>query len=288
MNQFAFLTSLCVQSVRRALQWRLPVLYGAALLLPLAILVAPAWIVLDGQLSYSVHAAALAQRLDLASVTDLLAAARHDALAAQLAVGAALACTALLSPLLAGATVTAARSAGPTPLPMAALLAGGMAEYPRMLRMLLWSGLVMGAALWLGGVLRGLASPNETLLPGDGDAAQYAANAATALLAWAALATADAGRAVLAADRRRTSAVRAWWHGIALLRRQPVAAAGSYVALGALGFGVAALLGLGRLHFPVGNLAGDVAAFVLAQAIAVLLAWFRAARLFALVSAARL
>lgn len=285
MNQFASLTSLCLQSARHALQWRLPVLYGAALLLPLAILVAPAWIVLDGQLSYSVHAAALAQQLDLAAITDLLAAGRDHALAAQLAVGAALAWTALLSPLLAGATVTAARS--PVPLPFAALLAGGVAEYPRLLRMLLWSALVMGAALWLGGFLRGLASPGETLLPGDGDIAMYAANTVTALLAWGALATADAGRAVLAADRRRTSAIRAWWHGMALLCRRPVAAAGSYVVLGAAGFGVAGLLGLGRLHFPAGSLTGDLAAFALTQAIALLLAWFRAARLFALVTVAR-
>ncbi|GAB2872542.1 hypothetical protein GCM10027277_47290 [Pseudoduganella ginsengisoli] len=279
------LKTLCVHSARRALQWRLPVLYAAVLLLPVVIMVAPAWVVLDTQLSYSVHAAALAQQLDLASLTDLLEVGKQHALGAQLALWVALACTALSSPLLAGATVTAARST--EPLPLGALLAGGMAEYGRMARMLLWSAIVMGAALWLGASLRELAHPDEALLPADGQWAGYAAKAATLLLAWAALVTVDAGRAVLAADRRRKSAVKAWWQGMALLRRQPVAALGSYAVLGAVGFGVAGLLGLARLHFPTGTLPGDVAACVLTQVIAVLLAWFRAARLFALVTVAR-
>jgi len=285
MTTFALLPTLCLQSARRALQWRLPVLAGVALLLPLLIVVAPAWMLLDAQLSYSVHAAILARQLDLSAITDVLAAGRQHAMAAQLALVAALACTALLSPLLAGATVTAARS--PAPPPLRALLEGGMAEYPRMLRMLVWSAVLLGAALWLGNFLTGLATPDDAQLPTDGQAAAYAANAAMVLLVWAALVTADAGRAVLAADRRRRSALRAWWDGIALLRRQPVAALGSYAVLGAVGFGVAGLLGLGRLHFPVGSLAGDVAAFVLTQAVALLLAWFRAARLFALVAVAR-
>ena len=279
------LKSLCVHAVRRALQWRLPVLYGAALLLPLVILVAPAWIVLDAQLSYSVHAATLAQQLDLSAMTDLLASGKQHALAAHMALCAARACTALAAPLLTGATVAAARS--DTPLPFGALLAGGMADYARMARMLLWSAVVLGAALWLGSWLRALAQHDDALLPTDGELARHAANAATVALAWAALATVDAGRAVLAADRRRTSALRAWWQGIALLRRQPLAAIGSYAVLGLAGFGVAGLLGLARLHFPTGQLPGDIAAFVLTQVIALVLAWFRAARLFALVTVAR-
>lgn len=286
MTTFALLTTLCLQSARRALQWRLPVLTGAALLPPLLIMVAPVWMVLDAQLSHSAQAATLARQLDLAAIADLLAVGRQHTLAAQLALAAALACTALLSPLLAGATLAAARS--PAPLTMRALLEGGMADYPRLLRMLLWSAVLLGAALYLGGVLTELAYPVEALLPTDGQEAGYAANAATLLLVWMALVTADAGRAVLAADRRRRSAIRAWWDGIALLRRQPVAALGSYAVLGLAGFGVAGLLGLGRLHFPVGSLAGDVAAFMLTQVIAMLLAWFRAARLFALVAVARL
>lgn len=285
MTTFASLTSLCLQSARRALQWRLPMLTGVALLLPVLIVAAPAWLLLDAQLSHSVHATMLARQLDLSAITDLLAVGQRHAMALQLALLAALACTALLAPLLTGATMTAARS--PTPPALRALLAGGIAEYPRLLRMLLWSGVLMGAALWLGNFLSGLALPAEALLPTDGQIADYAAQAATVVLVWGALVTVDAGRAVLAADRRRTSALRAWWDGIGLLRRQPVAMLGSYALLGLAGFGMAGLLGLGRLHFPVGSLAGDVAALVLTQLIAVLLAWFRAARLFALIAVAR-
>ena len=280
--------SLSLEAARRALEWRLPVLVGAALLPPLAMLVAPAWFVLDAQLSYSVHAAALAQQLDLASITDLLAVGRHHALAAQLALAAALACTALLSPLLAGATVTAARS--PAPLPFRALVEGGVAHYARMARMLLWCGVLLAAALWLGSFLSGLAQPGEAVLPTDGATAQAMATIVTGLLVWAVLVTVDAGRAVLAADRRRTSAIGAWWDGMALLRQRPLETLGSYALLGLIGFGVVGALGLARLHFPTGALPGalfrDLAALALTQLIAVALAWFRAARLFALVKVA--
>lgn len=278
------LAALCLQSARRALQWRLPVLYVVTLLLSLAIVAAPAWIMLDEQLSYSVHAATLARQLDLATITDLWAAGRHHALAVQLALAAAAVCTVLLSPLLAGATVTAARS--PAPLPMRALLEGGVAEYPRMLRMLVWSALLMGAALWCGSFIQGLVQPDESLLPDDGAVAAHMADIVMALLVWGAMVSADAGRAMLAADRRRRSAIGAWRDGVALLWRKPQAA-GSYLVLGAIGFGAAGALGLARLHFPSGTGAGDAAALVLAQAIALLLAWFRAARLFALVAVAR-
>lgn len=284
MKAMHTVTSLCLDAARRALQWRLPLLVSVALLPPLAIVVAPAWFVLDAQLSYSIHAAALAQQLDLASVTDLLAVGRHHALAAQLALAAALACTALLSPLLAGATVTAARS--PAPLPLRALVEGGVAHYPRMARMLLWCGVLLAAALWLGGFISGLAQPIESVLPTEGDFAQAVAGIVTALLVWTVLVTVDAGRAVLAADRRRTSAIGAWWDGMALLRRRPLEMLGSYALLGLTGFGVVGALGLARLHFPTGALFPDLAALALTQVIAVVLAWFRAARLFALVKVA--
>lgn len=345
MTDLLPLLPLCLRSARRALQWRLLALYFLALLPPLALLVIPAWIVLDAQLSHSVHAAALAQQLDLSAITDLLAAGQRQALAAQLALGAALACTVLISPLLAGATLTAARSAAslsglarqgasaavrpsaeplhqwplstaplpagsppgrpllrwprstaPMPAGMRAagslsfgeLLAGGMAEYPRLLRMLLWSAIVMGAVLVMGSFLIELAEPQEALLPDDGKVAGYAARAIGALLLWAAMASLDAGRAMLAADRRRRSVIHAWWLGIGLLRRQPVLALGSYAVLGALGFAAAGLAGLARLHAPVGTLTGDLAGVLLTQVLVLLLSWFRSARLFALVAVARL
>jgi hypothetical protein len=350
------------------LQWRLLVLYLLALLPPLALLVFPAWTVFDAQLSHSVHAAALAQQLDLSAMTDLLAAGQRQALAVKVALAAALVCTALLSPLLAGATLTAARNTAPLPrsplsatrraawplsgatrpagvspsqLPAAgtlpgrrqsgsplsgeplpdrlqscstlaietspgrpqsgslsakppaapqsfgALLAGGVAEYPRMLRMLLWSAVVMGAVLLAGSLLVAWAQPQEALLPDEGKIAVYAARAVSALLVWLAVASLDAGRAALVADRRRRSAIRAWWLGVVLLFRHPVLALGSYAVLGVMGFAMAGLFGLARLHAPTGTLAGDMAGVLLTQALVLLLAWFRSARLFALMTVAR-
>jgi hypothetical protein len=383
MTDLSLLIPLCLQSARRALQWRLLVLYLLALLPPLALLVFPAWTVFDAQLSHSVHAAALAQQLDLSAMTDLLAAGQRQALAVKVALAAALVCTALLSPLLAGATLTAARNTAPLPrsllsatrraawplsgatrpagvspsqLPAAgtlpgrpqsgsplsgeplpdrlqsgstlaietspgrpqsgnalsveassgrpqsgslsakppaapqsfgALLAGGVAEYPRMLRMLLWSAVVMGAVLLADSLLVAWAQPQEALLPDEGKIAVYAARAVSALLVWLAVASLDAGRAALVADRRRRSAIGAWWLGVVLLFRHPVLALGSYAVLGVMGFAMAGLFGLARLHAPTGTLAGDIGGVLLTQALVLLLAWFRSARLFALMTVAR-
>jgi hypothetical protein len=58
---------------------------------------------------------------------------------------------------------------------------------------------------------------------------------------------------------------------------------GSYAAISLIGLGAAAALGLARVHLPHVGTAGFAFALLLTQAIAVLLAWMRSARLFALI-----
>lgn len=278
------LTETCLRAARAALQWRLLALWTAALLLPTLVLALPFWSHFSASFDHSVHAAELAQRLDLSNIADLMSDPARNPLAMKLGAGTALALTLLLSPLLTGAVATAARFDGRPS--WRELFAGAVAEYPRMFRMLLWAVVPLGAALGLGGALQQLAGSgaDTAIAPDDGLYLRGAADAVAALLFALALATLDAGRAVLAADRRRRSAVIGWWHGLRLLARRPGAMLGSYAAISLIGLAAVAALGLARVHLPHVGTAGFLFALLLTQMIAVLLAWMRSARLFAMIA----
>jgi len=92
---------------------------------------------------------------------------------------------------------------------------------------------------------------------------------------------------VLGSERRRTSAVLAWWGGVKLLLRRPLALLGSYLVITALGLAIAALLALARLRVPALGAGGTAAAFLLTQLAVLALGWMRSARLFALIALAR-
>lgn len=274
----------CLRAARAALQWRLLLLWTMALLLPTLLLALPFWSHFSASFDYSVHAAELAQRLDLSNVADLMTDPARNPVAMKLGAGAAVVMTLLLSPLLTGAVACAARVEGRPA--MRALFAGAVADYPRMFRMLLWAVVPLGAALAVSSSLRQLADSgaDNAITPDDGAYLRAAAGVATALLLAFALATLDAGRAVLAADRRRKSAVVAWWHGLRLMARRPGAMLGSYAAISVAGLAAAAALGLARIHLPHAGAAGFLFALLLTQLIALLLAWMRGARLFAMIA----
>lgn len=278
------LTTNLFQAGRAALQWRLMLLWLAAVLLPTAILALPFWHALAPALSYSERGPELARALDMLAITDLFSEARRNAVALQASGLAALAMTLLLSPFLTGAIVTAGRA--PHTATLRELVAGGVAEYPRMFRMLLWAVVPLGLALAIGGSLTDAASDYAATAVREADAAPWDMAATIAALVLLALAnlTLDAGRAQLAIDRRRTSAVKAWWWGVKLLLRRPGAVLGCYAALSVAGLLLAGLLAVARLQVAGSNGLLLVAAFVLAQLIALAVAWMRTARLFALMS----
>ena len=283
------LITTCLHAARAALQWRLLALWTTALLLPTLVLALPFWSHFSASFDHSVHAAQLAQRLDLSNIADLMSDPGRNPLAMKLGIGTALVLTLLLSPLLTGAVASAARasgSSGGSSPPMRDLFAGAVAEYPRMFRMLLWAVVPLGAAFGFGNALQQMAGSGAdgAITPDQGQFLRVAADAVAALLFGLALATLDAGRAVLAADRRRQSAVIGWWHGLRLLARRPGSMLGSYLAISLAGLAAVAALGLARVHLPHAGLAGFLFALLLTQAIAVLLAWMRAARLFALIA----
>jgi hypothetical protein len=280
-----------LRAMRAALQWRLLLWWTLLLLLPAIVAALPAWQMLSANLDHAIHASRLAARLDMVAIADLLGSIRERWGAAMGAGGlAALGLTLLLSPLLAGMTVACARQPSGQPRPgMSALLAGGAQEYGRMLRMLVWAAVPLGIAAFASGIAFDMAGrvAEAAILESEARRASWIATAVAALVLLVVHATIDAGRAVLARDKRRSSAVLAWGAGLKLLLRRPLALLGTYLLTTAVGLFVAALLALARLQVPALGTGGTLAAFLLTQLAVVVLGWMRCARLFALMALAR-
>jgi hypothetical protein len=274
-------------AARNALQWRLLLLWALLLLLPTLAATLPISQLLGDALDQSPQAASLARVLDMTAVSDLMQVYKRYNTAVGNGALVALFLTLLLSPLLSGMTIAAARA--PQRLGLGGLLGGGMLEYGRLLRMLLWSGIPLGAAFVLGGLaaapLRSLG--NNAILESTANNANLAGTLLMGLFLVLAHATVDAGRAVLAADRRKTSAVRAWGEGVLLVVRRPVAALGAYIVITVAGLLLAAVVALVRVRVaPVEGLS-FWGALVLTQLGVMAVAWMRAARLFALIALVR-
>jgi hypothetical protein len=271
-----------------ALQWRLLLWWALLLLLPALAAALPVWQMLSASFDHSIYASQLAARLDMIAFADLMTGVQERWGTAISAGGlVALVLTLLLSPLLSGMTIAAARVPGR--LGMSALLAGGAQEYARMLRVLIWAAIPLALAGALAGaVFHAAGSRAETaILESDAQHASRIAAAVAALVLVIVHATIDAGRALLGSERRRKSAVVAWWGGVKLLVRRPLALLGSYVIITAIGLAVAALLALARVQVPALGVGGTIAAFLLTQLAVVVLGWMRSARLFALMALAR-
>lgn len=276
-----------LDACRAALHWRLLLLWLGGLLLPTVLLALPVGLALSAHLDHSIHAPALARVLDMVALTDLSTALQRDRNALTVAGLGALVITLLLSPLLTGAAVTAVRA--PRPLPVRALLAGAGEQYPRMCRMLAWGVVPTGAAAWLGNGLADAAQRHADAAITHAQAWPWQVAAATGavLLLLLANVTLEVGRAMLAVDLRRTSAVAAWGRGLVLLWQRPGGVLWAWTVPTVAGLLLAALLAWARLHVPAIGLAGTVGALVLAQSIVLVLAWMRMTRLFALVALAQ-
>lgn len=276
--------SLLGRAARDALQWRLLLLWALLLLLPTLAATLPLWQMLGESLDYSIHAATLARALDLTAVADLMQVyKRYDTAVGNGALSAVV-LTLLLSPLLTGMTVSAARA--PQRLSLRGLLGAGMLAYGRLLRMLIWSSVPLGVAFALGSAaaapLRRLGE--NAVLESTAHNAGLAGTVVMAVLLLLAHATVDAGRAVLAADNRKTSAVRAWGEGMLLVWRHPVATLGSYAVLSLAGLVLAGLVALVRIRVAPIEGWSFFAALALTQLAVMAVAWMRSARLFALIA----
>ena len=283
----AFSFAAVARAARAALQWRLLLLWVLLMLIPTAMLATPVWQLLGANLDHSVHAADIAHRIDATVFADLMAAHGKAGEGINHAGVMALIATLLISPLLSGMAATAARATGSAAF--RELAAGAVAEYPRMFRMQVFSLILLGLALALGGAAMEAAEKHSARAISAADASLpgLLALIASVMLFAFAHATLDAGRAALAIERRRTSAVKAWCSGCKLLLRRPLATMGVYLAISAVGLGLAAALAVGRINVAGVNLAGFIAALVLVQLSVAVIGWMRSARLFALIELAR-
>jgi hypothetical protein len=273
-------------AARAALQWRLLLWWAVLLLLPTVVATLPVWQLLSANLDHSVYAAQLANKLDMIALADILTSARERA---SLAGGGivALGLTLLLSPLLSGMTIHAARAAKRPGF--SELLAGGAQEYARMFRMLVWSVVPLALAGIVAGIAFKLAgnAAEKAILETDADRASHLALFAAAVVFALVHATIDAGRALLGNEGRRRSAIVAWGGGVKLLLRRPFALLGVYLAITGAGLVLAALLAWARLHVPALGAGGTVGAILLAQLAVLVLGWMRSARLIAMMALTR-
>lgn len=264
----------------RALQWRLWLLFAGASLLCALVAALPAWSWLAGVLNHSAQADAIAQGKAPTLLLDALLSrdAPHGVIGESVTIAAIL--MLLLSPLLAGATVAAARSR--TRLGFGELLRGAVSEYGPMLRMLVWSIVPLGFALLVMTMIFGAneKAHEHAILASELDTGRNLAIVVGGLLFLFAHASLEAGRGWLAADGRLRSALKAWWRGLKLLRKRPLAVLSVYLATTLSGLLLAAMLLLLRPHLGHGSVGALLLGLLLSGAVAAALAWSRIARLF--------
>lgn len=275
------------QAARFAMQWRLLVLWLVVLLIPTALATLPFWQMLAKSLDHSMYAAELAQRLDFNAITDLIAAMKVNAIAVNGGGVAGIILTLLLSPFLSG-TVIAAAKAQESPT-FGKLIHGGISDYGRLLRLLIWAVVPLGIACGAGAGTMYLAGKfaEQSILESSADLANHAALVLFLVLFFIADATVEAGRAQFALSAKRRSAVKAWWRGLKLVCKRPLSSIGHYLLLTAIGFSVAGLSGVLRINLPHVGTIGFGAGVLLAQLTVAAIAWLRGARLFALIQLAK-
>lgn len=280
-------SSVLTQSARFALQWRLLLLWLVVLLIPTAMMTLPLWRIISSQLSPVVNSGALAHHINMNAINDIISVMVVNKLLLQGAGLGAVIFTVLLSPFLSGAIVTAARSQ--SPLALGKLVHGGIAEYWRMFRMLVWALVPLGIA---GGIGAGLMHWADTyaenaILESSADCAAHSALAVMLVLLVIADASVDAGRAQFVNSTSRRSAIKAWWKGFMLVAKRPLQSLGFYVVLTLAGVVLVAVFGLLRINLGHVRPVGFVIGLILTQLIVLSTAWMKSARIFALASVSR-
>lgn len=270
-----------------ALQWRLLLLWVVATLVPTAMLAWPFWATLAGQLDRSPYAAQWAQQLDAVVLSDLGSKLMDNHVVLLQAGFSALVLTWLLSPVLNGAIVAAARAK--EPLAWVPLLQKGLQDYGRMARMWVWALVLMGAA---GAAASGLFHlvgkyADTAILESDATLASRAAVIVTALVILLIHLSVDAGRAQLAIYPGRTSAVKAWWRACKMVKARFWGTLGFYVAFTVAGALLAIAVTVLRVALPQLGAFWFILGVVLAQLAVLSIGWMRITRLVALVDLAQ-
>jgi hypothetical protein len=275
------------RAMRRALQWRLLVLSPVVLFAAALATLFPLFRVLGEVFNYSPRWKELTM-LDSYAVAGIAKAfATPASTAVTTGVQTSIVLGLLLAPFLAGAAlVVADADARPR---LRALLSGAAAFYPRLLRMQLAALIPLGVAGLLASVVIRWSSRVEDA------ATSEAATHASSRIAWTlaialvfvAQLVVDAGRARLAVEPARRSAVKALGAGVKLILKRPVQALAVGAASMVAALLVAAIVLIVRNQLAQTSVAAIVLAFVLGQVAVAAIAWGRAAKLCGLVEIAR-
>jgi len=269
-----------------ALQWRLLLLWILATLVPTLLVATPMWQSLDAQFGHSVFAADIAAGKDVSLLMQGFAKAGDSLGWIPAGIGTSVVLSLLLAPWLTGMVVASLRAG--RRLGFGELVHGGVSEYWRMLRMMLWSLVPLGVALAIGGAVMGAmhARGEDAILAADADAAARNGMIVAGIVFVLLHATVEAGRGWLGADRTLRSVIKAWWRGVKLLLRRPLATLLVYVVATVAGLGLAAVFAYLRVRVDGTGTGAFVLSFLLGQAIVAMLAWARIARVTGMASLA--
>ena len=271
--------SALMAALAAGLRWRVLLWWSIALAVPALIALLPIWSSLQAQFAYSPKVAAIAAMDDLPLLIDGLRGMRGQLDGITLAGVVATGISLLLSPWLTGMVVASIRER--SSLSMGELAHGGLSEYGRMFRMLLWSLLPMGIAIGVGAaIFAALGKQADTaILASEASRASNIGLGVMAVLALFAHATVEAGRGWLAAELGLRSVVRAWWRGLKLVLRRPLASLGVYLGTAIVGYGLALVFVWLRTKAGGAGVGGFVLGVIVTQLLVAMLAYARIARL---------
>jgi len=280
--------SALLVGLKSALQWRLLLWWLLALGLPTLLFAMPLWSGLRAQFGHSTLAAEVASGRNVPMLMEGINAMGETAGAA-ISIGTlvAMAMALLLSPWLTGMVVASLRAG--RSLRLGELVHGGLSEYWRMFRMLLWSLVPLGIAVAIGAALLALVDKqSETaILQSEVDRNGNIALAVLAILFVFAHSTIEAARGWLGAEPGLRSIFRAWWRGTKLALQRPLATLIVYVGTSAAAYALALLFGYARLRSDGAGFGGFLLGLLLTQLVAAALAWGRIARLHGFAELAR-
>jgi hypothetical protein len=267
-------------ALKSALQWRLLLLWIIATLLPVLLVATPLWATLQAQFGHSLYAADIAAGRNVPLLIQGLMKVGEHLGWLGVSLGATTVLMLLLSPWLTGMVVASLRAG--RRLGFGELVHGGLSEYGRMLRMLLWSVIPLGIAAAIGGgVIGAMAKGTEqAILASEVDSASRIGLVVAVFVFVLAHATVEAGRGWLGADSGLRSVVKAWWRGCKLLLKRPLATLLVYLVASLAGYGLALLFAWLRVRVDGAGMGAFVLSLLLGQAIVAMLAWGRIARVY--------
>lgn len=269
-------------ALQSAMQWKLLLLWLLATLVPTWLATFPLWGALQAQFGQSLHASDIAAGHNLPLLIQGLMKLSEQVGPIVGGTFAAALLMLLVSPWLTGMIVASLRAG--RRLGFGELVHGGLTEYWRMLRMLLWSMIPIGIALAVAAGLMHLAdkTTEQAILSSEVSNASRMAMIVAAIVFVIAHAGVEAGRGWLGADGSLRSVIRAWWRGFKLLLRRPLATLAVYLGSCIIGLGLALVLAWLRIRIDGVGGGAALASLLLTQLMVAALAWSRITRLYGL------